>query len=165
MQPLHCLTCAFRSSLEQILGQEREVVEPRPQRRHLHAKRREPIVKIRAKSSCADGLLDRPVRRRHHPDRDLARLRRTHRTHLALLESAEQLGLNGSRELAHFVEKEHATVCSFEQSGPTIRRAGKAPLLVSKELAVDECLGETGAVESDEGLVRPQAQRVKLAGC
>ena len=40
----------------------------------------------------------------------------------------------------------------------------KAPLLVAEELALDECRGQGGAVELDEGPPPPRAQRVEGVG-
>ena len=74
------------------------------------------------------------------------------RPHLAVLEDAQQLGLDGQGDLAHLVEEERAAVRP-PRTGPGGSRSApvKAPLLVAEQLALEQALRQRRAVLGHEG--------------
>ena len=74
------------------------------------------------------------------------------RLHLALLDGAQDLGLGGGAQVADLVEKQGAQVGEGELAPPGLGGAGEGALFVAEELALDERLGDGGAVHGDEGL-------------
>ncbi len=69
---------------------------------------------------------------------------------LALLEHAQQLGLEVGRHLANLVEQQRAPLRHLEQPFLVRLRAGEGPLLVAEQLRLDQVLGDGGAVDLDE---------------
>jgi hypothetical protein len=72
------------------------------------------------------------VGRRQHPRRDRHRLRRAHRTHLLLLQRAQQFGLQVQRQLADLVEKDRPTLRRRQQALPRPVAPVKAPFTYPK---------------------------------
>src|SRR5262249_62026548 len=72
--------------------------------------------------------------------------------HLALLEHAEELGLDLERHLADLVEEERAAVGELEAAGPRRHRAREGAALVAEELALRQRGRDRRAVHLDERL-------------
>ena len=81
---------------------------------------------------------------------DLDRLVAADALERALLQDAQELDLRRRRDLADLVEEERAAVGLLEAPGAPPIGAGEGALLVAEELALEERLGERGAVERDE---------------
>src|SRR5262249_18614187 len=88
-------------------------------------------------------------------DVDLLFLRAADGTDSAFLQDAEELGLQAQRHLADLVEKQGPAVGELEEAFLIVLGAGERALLVAEELALEEGLGEGGAVLRDEELVAP----------
>src|SRR5687767_13228682 len=71
---------------------------------------------------------------------------------LSLLERPEQLRLRGKGELADLVEEKRSLSRGLERAFARRVRAGERAALVPEQLALDQLLGDRGAVERDEGL-------------
>ena len=69
---------------------------------------------------------------------------------LALLEHAQQLGLDRRRHLADFVEEQHAAVGLLDASRLGADRAGERAALVAEQLRLEELIGQRRAVDRDE---------------
>src|SRR5262249_25824176 len=65
---------------------------------------------------------------------------------LAVLDGAEQLGLEVQGQVVDLVEEERAAVRTFQAPDALVHRAGKGALLVSEELALDEAVAHRRAV-------------------
>ena len=78
-------------------------------------------------------------------------------------EHAQQLGLQRRVHLADLVEEERAAVGGLEAADARARGAGEGALLVAEELALEQVLGDRGAVDDDEGLVARGAEIVDRA--
>ena len=72
---------------------------------------------------------------------------------LALLQGAQQFGLQVERELADFIEKERALVSELDAADFAGDGAGECALLVTEQLALKQAGGNGGAVELDEGVL------------
>ena len=70
---------------------------------------------------------------------------------LALLQGAQQLGLQAPVHLGDFVEQQRAAVGLLELADAAGDRAGEGALLVAEQLALQQVLGDGGAVDRDEG--------------
>ena len=68
------------------------------------------------------------------------------------------------RHLAHLVEEERAAVRRSKRPGLLLVGAGEGPALVAEQLALDQLLGERGAVERHVGPLGPGARMVDRAG-
>src|SRR5581483_2334036 len=74
-----------------------------------------------------------------------------------LLEEAEDLRLEGGREVADLVEEDGAAVGELEEALLLRRRVRERALLVAEELALEELLGDRGARDRHERAVRAAA--------
>ena len=83
---------------------------------------------------------------------------------LPLLEDAQQLGLERRRDLAHLVEEQGAPLGRLDPADLPLDRPGEGSSLVAEELALEERLGERGAVDRHERLAGPRAAAVEGAG-
>ena len=83
---------------------------------------------------------------------------------LLLLDHAQDLGLRLQRHVADLVEEERSAVRLLELPGAPIGRAREGALLVPEELALEEVLGDRGAVDVDERAVGPVAHLVHEPG-
>jgi hypothetical protein len=136
--------------LEEVLDQLGDVVGALAQGRQVDADDAEPVEQVLAEAPGPDLVLEVAVGRRDDPDVDLDRLARPDPPDLALLEGAQQLGLEIERQLAELVEEQGPAVSQLEQALPGHDRAGEAALLVAEQLALDQVGRDRAAVEHDQ---------------
>ena len=86
-------------------------------------------------------------------DIDLDRLGAADAVDLALLDGAQQLGLQADVHLADFVEQQRAAVGFLELADAAGDGAGEGALLMAEQFALQQVLRDGGAVDRDEGLV------------
>ena len=79
---------------------------------------------------------------------------------LALLQHAQQLGLQLERNLADFVEEHGAAVGQLEAADALRDGAGERALLVAEQFAFQQAGGNGGAVQLDEGALPARAEVV-----
>src|SRR5207248_285856 len=103
------------------------------------------------------------VRRGDHPHVDARRLLVAHALELALLEHAQELGLELDRDLADLVEEERPAVRELEAAEPILDRPGEGALHVAEELALEELPRNRAAIHLDERSVAPRAPVVDRA--
>ena len=101
------------------------------------------------------------MRRRDHPDVDLARAARAHRADLAGSEEPQQHRLGVRRELADLVQEHGAAVRLAEEPRPTLDGARERTALVAEQLAQEELAREGPAVHRLEPGAAAAAQPVK----
>ena len=82
---------------------------------------------------------------------------------LALLQGAQQFGLQVERQLAHLVEKERAFVRQLQAADLARDGAGERAFLVAEELAFEQSGGNGGAIQLDKGALAARAQAVNGA--
>src|SRR5262249_54747783 len=83
---------------------------------------------------------------------------------LAILQRAEELGLELGRHLADLVEKQRPAARLLEGADAPRPGAGEGALLVAEELALQEVRGERAAVDDDEGTAAARARPVHRLG-
>ena len=142
-----------------MVDEQRNVLAPLAQRRHLDAQHVEPVEEVLAEAAGADLGLEFARGRGDHAHVDAARLRFAERAHFLLLEDAQQLDLERQRQLADLVEEERAAVGLDEEAAPRAVGAGEGALGVPEELALEQRLGNRAAVHRDEGLAAARRLR------
>src|SRR6185503_18901082 len=140
-------------ALEEMIGEDRDVLAPLAERRQPEREDLEPVVEILAEAAPGDLLLQVAVGRGDDAHVDVLRRRGADRADLPLLERAEELRLERRRRLRDLVEEERAPVRDLEEALLLVDRAGERALLVAEELALEQALGERRAVLRDEELV------------
>ena len=121
-----------RRAVEEVGGQQPDVLAPLAQRRQLDLHHVEPVVEVLAE---APGLgLGQQVAVRggdhadvHHPQVVVAEA-----AQLAALERAQQLHLGGGRHVADLVEEERAAVGALDQALAVAGGPGEGPAHVSR---------------------------------
>ena len=103
--------------LEEFVGEQRDVAFALAQRRQHHRHHADAVIEVGAKFVLGDRIFEVPVGRRHQPDIDLDGLVAADALELALLQDAQQLGLERRRDLADLVEEQRAAV-GQSRSGP-----------------------------------------------
>src|SRR6185295_16080855 len=81
----------------------------------------------------------------------------------ALLQETQQLGLQRQRHVADLVEEQRTAVRDLDLAGRLLDRARERALLEAEQLGFEQRLRDRGAVDRDEGLRCPRAQRVNRA--
>jgi hypothetical protein len=84
--------------------------------------------------------------------------------HRAFLQRAQQLGLQRQRQLADLVQEDGAAVGQLEPAGAFTMAAGEGAAFVAEQFALEQRLGNGGAVDLDEGRVAARAGQVQRAG-
>ncbi len=83
------------------------------------------------------------------------------RAELALLEHAQEAGLQLRRHLGDFIEEQGAARGFLDHAGEIVHRAGKGALHVAEKLGLDHVLREGGAVQFHERAVVALAAAVE----
>ncbi len=113
-------------------------------------------------------MLDRfgqvAVRGGDDADVDLDRLGAADAVDLALLDGAQQLGLQARIHLADFVEQQRAAIGFLELADAPCDGAGEGALLVAEQLGFQQVLRDRGAVDGDEGLFGAGRASMDVAG-
>jgi hypothetical protein len=115
------------------------------------------IKEIGAKAAGAYVSLEIAVGRGDDADVDGGRRRGTDAAHLAILQGAQQLHLEGRRQLANLIEEEGSLVGFLEQPSLLTCRAGERASLVTEQLALEQRLRKRAAVHCNEWPFRARA--------
>ena len=135
---------------DETFGELPDLLLPLAQRRQPHLDDVEPIVEILAEAACLHLRGEIPVGRSEHADVDARGARIADAPDLALLQHAEQRGLDGRRKLADLVEQQRPAVRLLEETALRRARVGERSLGVAEELALDQRRGNGTAVDRHE---------------
>src|SRR5579862_3011377 len=112
----HCASCRtqranvasefLRIELSEMLGEREYVLDPLAQRRKPQTHDVQPVKQILSKSPGSNLSLQVPIGRCNHSNIDLDRTGPADPIYLALLQSAEQFGLDLKRHLGHFIQQQ-----------------------------------------------------------
>jgi len=99
-------------------------------------------------------------RRSDHTYVDVDGLLAADASDLASVEDAQQLRLDGERQLSELVEEDRSASCSLECPLVGLQRARERTLLVTEQLALHEARGDGSAVDDLERTVTSRARRM-----
>src|SRR5581483_5258031 len=150
-------------ALEERPSERHEVRRTLAERGQAHREDGESVVEVLAERAVAHRGREVAVRRRDPPHVGRDRLRSADALEAPLLEHAEQLRLEVRLQLGHLVEEERPALRQLDAAAPARDRARERALLVAEELALEELLGERGAVDRDERPARALAPGVHAA--
>src|SRR5690606_33722554 len=119
--------------LEELAGEQQDVLAALAQRRQLDGHDREPEVQILAELALTDHLPEIAVGGRDHPDVDLADLALADPLDLATIEHPQQLGLEIEGQLADLVQEQGAAVGLLERARAIADRPGERALAVAED--------------------------------
>ena len=138
--------------LQEILGEQADVLGALAQRRELDADDIQPVEQILAEGLLRDLLFEVLVRRRDDAHIGLQRFVAADAGEFALLQDAQDFALERQRHVADFVEEKRAAVALLEAADARAGRAGERAFLVAEEFALEQLLGNGRAVDRDEAL-------------
>src|SRR5947209_5064878 len=128
MQALLRLAAPRGDAAEEVLAEERQILDALAQRRHFHVDDMEPVEEVLAELLARDHLAQVAVGGRDDAHVHLLRLLRSDGKEGALLQHAEELHLHGGRHVAHLVEEEGTAVRELEKADLVAGRAGERSL-------------------------------------
>src|SRR5690606_7032352 len=117
----------------------------------------EAVVQVLLEPPLGHQLPQVAVGGRDYPDVDLDRALGTERLELALLQYAQQLGLDGRTDGADLVEEDRSAVGQGEAPLLVADGAREGAAHVAEQLRFDQRLGQGGAVDADERLLALRA--------
>src|SRR5579862_1391383 len=95
------------------------------------------------------------MRGRDHPYVDRNRLRRSDRTHLALLQNAKELHLQRHRHVADLVQEQRPAVGRLEQAFVRLYGASERAAGMPEQLRFEQIARNGAAIDGDERLFVP----------
>src|SRR6185436_9666904 len=131
----HAALEVARDALEEGARQRQDVDLAIAQRGQLDREHGEPVVEVLAEPALVDHRAQVAVGRRDPADVDLEGAAAADALESALLEDAQELGLELGLELADLVEEERAAVGELEPAALALAGAGERALLVAEQLA------------------------------
>ena len=139
--------------LDEILGQEADVLGSLAEGRKLDANDVEPVEEIFSETAFGDFLFEVLVGGGDDADVGADDLVASDARELAVLQDAEDFRLELDGHVADLVEEEGASVALFEAACALRDSAGEGAFFVPKKLTFKELFGDGRAVDSDVGLV------------
>ena len=144
---------ALRQNLGEPGGEHRNVFSPLSQRWNAQRKRRKPIIEVFAKPAQRDCLLEVAVGSRDDSHVDFLHAGGTQGYNLAFLQYPQQLGLDRERQITNLVEEKHPFIRGLKESGLVFCRSGESTAPVPEQLALNQRLGKSSAIDRQKGLV------------
>ena len=150
-EPIAHLAVALPIIGEEMIGEEGDVFQALAQRRQLDRHHAQAVEQVAPQDARIDRFLRVAVGGGDEPHvHHGVLLLGAHPPHHAILDDAQQLGLEGLRHLGELVQEEGAAVGGFEQAGLVAVGAGKGPLAVAEHLGLEQRLGQGGAVDGHD---------------
>src|SRR5438477_5647008 len=138
--------------LEEVRGEEDEVIATGREPRQLDRHDGESIVQVFAEFSFGNHLLQVVIAGGDQPHVDPTRLPTTNTLDFPFLNRAQDLALQHEAHVADLVEKQRSTARAFEAADLACDGAGERTFLMPEQLALEQILRNRGAVHGDERL-------------
>ena len=123
---------------QEVRDEVADVLAALAQRRHSDLDHAQPVVEVGAEASGGDLGREVAIGGRDHAHVDGAGLVRADPLDDAVLEHAQQLGLERQRGVADLVEEQRAAVRELELARPLGDRAGEGAAHVAEQLALEQ---------------------------
>ena len=136
--------------LEEVLGEQAQVVAAFAQRWHLDHDHAEPVVEVLAEATVGDHRLEVAIGGGDDAGIDGARLEPADALHDMVLQEAQELDLQRRGGRGDLVEEDRAVVALLEFADALVHRAGERSAFVPEQFAFKERGGECGAVDADQ---------------
>ena len=163
-QRFHVLLVTLPELVEEVVAQQRNILGALAQRRHTQRNGVDPEVQIFPQPAFTQRGIQVDIGRADEAEVDVHDAIAANRPVLALLQNAQELGLEIRRHLADLVEQQRAPLGHLEEAFLVQRRARERALLVAEELRLDQIFGDRRAVDLDERPLRPLAVVVDGVG-
>ena len=150
-----------RALLQEMAGEQRDVLAPLAQRRQADADDVEAMEEVFAEQAVLDPRFEILVGRGNHPDIGLDRRMPADAIEMPVRQHAQQARLQLGGHVADFVEEQGAALGLLEAAAPLRLGAGKGAALVAEEFRFEQILGNRCRVDRDERLVGARAVPVQ----
>ena len=135
---------------DEVVHQQRDVLRPLAERRHGDREDVQAVPQVGPEAARVHLIVEFPVGGRDQAHVGLQRHVAPDALELAVLNGAQQFGLEVEGQFANLVEEQRAVVGNLE-AAPALRvGAGERPFLVAEQLALDERRRQRRAVQRDE---------------
>ncbi|MNM92377.1 hypothetical protein D3C81_1047090 [compost metagenome] len=150
--------------LTQQKVQQLRLVTALAHRRQCHFQAIQPVIQVLAETALLHPFQQVTVGSADNAHVDRLRLA-TDRHHLALLQHAQQAGLQGQWHVANLVQQQGAAIGLQQLAAHAfLARTGKAAAAVAEQFALDQALRDRGTVDGNERLAAPLAGLVHGLG-
>src|ERR1039458_4713681 len=122
------------------------------------------IVKILAKRSLLNLLLQVAVCRANESHVDADRFLPAHAPDLAFLDGAQQFALRAERHFANFIKEQRPTPGCLKHADTPLPRAREGALLVAEQFAFQQFAGNRRAMHGNKRALAPHAVVMQCAG-
>ena len=129
-----------------------EIFEAIAQMRKGQRENIDAVEEVTAEFVISDTVFEVAVGGNDDPDIDLDGLIATDALDFAFFEDAKKLGLHGNGHIADLVEEERAAFGLLEFADVASGSAGERTFFMAEEFGLDQFSGNSGAIESDEGV-------------
>ena len=150
--------------LDHLQGKRQDVLSAFAQRRDGQGHHVQAVVEILAELAFADGIFQIRVRGRDQPDVDGNRARASQSHEGSFLQHAEEFGLYGGGHVADLIQKQGSAVGPFQQPFLAASRIGEGTRFIAKQFALQQGLGQGGAVQFQQRHIGARAGVVDGAG-
>ena len=145
-----------------VVDEKRNVFRPLAERRDGDPDGAQPIIEIVPEMASLDIPLQVAMGGGNDPDVRLERFFRPQGRKISSLQHMQQLGLERQRHVPDLVEEQHPAVGLLELAPPRADGAGECAPLVAEHFALEQGIGQGGAVHLDEGLPQPVGPLVEF---
>ena len=142
---------------DEVIAQERNVLAPLPQRRHTERDGVDAEVEVLAQAPVPERRVHVDVGRADEPEVHAHVAVAAQRPVAALLQNAQQLGLQVRGHLADLVKQQRSPLRELEEAFLVCMRAREGALPVPEDLRLDQIFWNGSAVDLDERALRPLA--------
>src|SRR5438552_8614131 len=156
MEPAQRLPFRRRHAFEEVYGKQTDVVPALAQRRDPDRKDAQAIQEVLPEGAGAHGLIEVAVRGRDDPHVDRAARVAADRSHLAVLEDAKQLCLDGRSCFPDLVEKERTAVRFREETSMRPIGSAERAAHVAEERGLEQGFRKRGAVLGEKRSACPR---------
>lgn len=149
---------------KEAIGQGEDIFTALAQGRQVQGDDVQAVQQVFAKAPFADHVLEVEVGRGQNPHIGAAGHRVADALVFFVLDKTQQLGLQGQREIADFIEEQGPAVSLVDPPQGAFAGTGKGPAAVAEQLAFHQLGSQRRAVDGHAGFARAFAPAVNGAG-
>src|SRR5208337_3018652 len=155
---------ALGEALDEMMYQQRDVLAPFAQCGNPNRKDIQPVKKIGTEFLLLNQSIQIPIGGGNQTRVRREGLRTSQPFELALLQDAQQLGLELKRNLANLIQEYGSPIGQLKAADPLRDGAGEGAALMSEELTLQQSRRNGGAVQFHEGTGMPRAEIMERTG-
>ena len=148
--PSDALVHGQRELADEVVDEHGDVLAAVAQRRQFDAEDVEPVKKVGAELAFLDQFFEVLVGGGDAAEVHVDDLVAANAGDFALLQHPQQIGLRLEGDVADLIEENRSAFGDFELAFLAVLRAGERAFFVTEEFALEQCLGQSAAVNDDQ---------------